>query len=98
MCARRAADPVRSAVAVPQQRPPPAPAPQRATERDPALPAERIALVDLLDRVLAGGVVVTGEVTLSIADVDMVTISLRALVTSVSALAEAGGDLGELNR
>ena len=52
-----------------------------------ALPAERIALVDLLDRVLAGGVVVAGDVTLSIADVDMVTISLRALVTSVSALA-----------
>jgi hypothetical protein len=54
--------------------------------------------VDLLDRVLAGGVVVAGEVTLSIADVDMVTISLRALVTSVSALADAGGDFGELNR
>jgi hypothetical protein len=52
-----------------------------------ALPADRIALVDLLDRVLAGGVVVAGEVTLSVADVDMVTISLRALVTSVSALA-----------
>lgn len=50
--------------------------------------AERIALVDLLDRVLAGGVVIAGDVTLSIADVDLVTVSLRALVTSVSALAE----------
>jgi hypothetical protein len=59
---------------------------------EPAIPAERIALVDLLDRVLAGGVVVAGEVTLSIADVDMVTISLRALVTSVSAL--AGSETG----
>jgi hypothetical protein len=97
MGAQRAGDPVRSAVAVPQHRPSPA-ASRRATVREPALPAERIALVDLLDRVLAGGVVVAGEVTLSIADVDMVTISLRALVTSVSALAEAGGDFGELNR
>jgi hypothetical protein len=43
----------------------------------------QIALVDLLDRVLAGGVVVTGEIALSIADVDLVYISLRALVTSV---------------
>jgi hypothetical protein len=43
--------------------------------------------VDLLDRVLAGGVVVAGEVTLSIADIDMVTISVRALVSSVSTLA-----------
>jgi hypothetical protein len=45
-----------------------------------------VALVDLLDRVLAGGVVVTGEVTLSIADVDLVHISLRTLLSSVSAL------------
>ena len=59
---------------------------------EPTVPAERIALVDLLDRVLAGGVVVSGEVVLSIADVDMVRISLRALVTSVSTLARAGAD------
>jgi hypothetical protein len=57
-----------------------------ATRRDPAIRQEPVALVDLLDRVLAGGVVVAGEVTLTIADVDMVTISIRALVTSVSAL------------
>ncbi len=59
---------------------------ETATGR-PAIHEDQIAIVDLLDRVLAGGVVVTGEVTLTIADVDMVTISLRALVTSVSALA-----------
>ncbi|WP_431965980.1 gas vesicle protein [Nocardia sp. bgisy134] len=46
----------------------------------------RVALVDLLDRVLAGGVVITGDIKLSIADVDMVQISLRALISSVSAL------------
>jgi hypothetical protein len=44
--------------------------------------SERIALVDLLDRLLATGVVITGEVTLSIAGVDLVYVSLRALVTS----------------
>jgi Gas vesicle protein len=59
------------------------------TERSPAVPGERIALVDLLDRVLGGGVVIAGEVTLSIADVDLVTVSLRALVTSVGTLMEA---------
>ena len=57
---------------------------------DAGYPAERVSLVDLLDRVLAGGVVVTGEITLSIADVDHVVISLRALLTSVSALLEPG--------
>ena len=60
--------------------------------RRPTIHAERIALVDLLDRVLAGGVVVSGEVTLAIADVDMVRVSLRALVTSASALIRAGDD------
>lgn len=53
---------------------------------DAAIERQPIALVDLLDRVLAGGVVLAGEVTLTLADVDMVTISVRALVTSVSAL------------
>ena len=55
-------------------------------------PAERVSLVDLLDRVLAGGVVVTGEITLTIADVDLVVISLRALLSSVSSLMEPGSD------
>jgi hypothetical protein len=60
------------------------------------VPAECIALVDLLDRVLAGGVVVAGDVTLSIADVDLVTVSLRALITSVSTLARSDANLPEL--
>jgi hypothetical protein len=46
----------------------------------------QIALVDLLDRVLAGGVVITGDITLSIADVDLVVISLRTLISSVGSL------------
>lgn len=56
--------------------------------RVPAAPPPRqpqVSLVDLLDRLLAKGVVVAGEVTLSIADVDLVHVSLRALVTSVRA-------------
>ena len=53
------------------------------------VPAERIALVDLLDRLLAGGVVVSGEISLSVADVDLVTISLLALLASVSSLDQA---------
>jgi hypothetical protein len=46
-------------------------------------PMERIALVDLLDRLLAGGVVITGDLVISIAGVDLVEVSLRALITSV---------------
>jgi hypothetical protein len=50
------------------------------------LPERRLALVDLLDRVLSGGVVISGEITLSVADIDLVHISLRTLITSVDAL------------
>ncbi|GGN68749.1 gas vesicle protein [Nocardia rhizosphaerihabitans] len=51
----------------------------------------RVALVDLLDRVLAGGVVISGDVTLAIADVDLVQISLRALISSISTLSTPAG-------
>ena len=57
-----------------------------APARVAQVPGERVALVDLLDRLLASGVVVTGEITLSVADVDLVTISLRALLASVATL------------
>ena len=49
---------------------------------------DELALVDLLDRLLAGGVVLTGDVTISLAGVDLVHVSLRALISSVSTLAE----------
>jgi hypothetical protein len=52
--------------------------------------ARQVALVDLLDRLLAKGVVVAGEVTLTIADVDLVHVSLRALITSVRGLSPSG--------
>jgi hypothetical protein len=43
-----------------------------------------VALVDILDRLLAGGVVLTGDITISLAGVDLVRVSLRALVTSIA--------------
>ncbi|MGW6914180.1 gas vesicle protein [Kitasatospora sp. NPDC054939] len=52
--------------------------------RPSAVPQRQTALIDLLDRLLSGGVVLTGDVILSIADVDLVRISLRALILSVS--------------
>jgi hypothetical protein len=66
------------------------------------LAQRQVALIDLLDRLLSGGVVLTGDVVLSIADIDLVRVSLRALIVSISAQnpspwAEAtppGGDHG----
>ncbi|MFE2554171.1 gas vesicle protein [Streptomyces sp. NPDC059355] len=54
------------------------------TAGDGPLPDRQVALVDLLDRLLSGGVVLTGDIVLSIADIDLVRISLRALIVSVS--------------
>lgn len=42
-----------------------------------------VALVDVLDRVLAGGVVVAGDIVVSLGDIDLVRISLHALIASV---------------
>lgn len=52
------------------------------------VPDGDVALVDLLDRLLAGGVVITGDITISLADVDLVHVSLRALISSVENLIE----------
>jgi hypothetical protein len=46
---------------------------------------QQISLVDLLDRLLGTGVVLSGDVVVSLAGVDLVQISLRALITSVRA-------------
>jgi hypothetical protein len=55
-----------------------------------AFPAREVALVDLLDRLLAGGIVLAGDITLAIADIDMVQISLRALIASLGRTTRSG--------
>lgn len=50
---------------------------------------QRIALVDLLDRLLTGGVVLNGEVIISLAGVDLVHVSLRALISSAAKLLDS---------
>lgn len=54
-------------------------------DRHPALHSE-IALVELVDRVLNKGVVLAGDVTLSVAGVDLVYLGLRVLLASASTL------------
>ena len=44
---------------------------------------QQIALVDLLDRLLGTGVVLSGDVVISLAGVDLVQVSLRALITTI---------------
>ncbi|MEV8100709.1 gas vesicle protein [Kitasatospora sp. NPDC085879] len=56
----------------------------RPATPDAPLPQRQVALIDLLDRLLGSGVVLTGDIVLSIADIDLVRISLRALIVSIS--------------
>jgi len=51
------------------------------TDRMPE--AREVALVELLDRVIDHGVVITGDITIAVADVDLIYLGLRVLLTSV---------------
>lgn len=57
----------------------------------PQQPHQDISLVDLLDRLLGAGVVLSGDITISLAGVDLVEIRLHALITSVRAEMAAKG-------
>ncbi|MGC0334179.1 hypothetical protein RKD23_007169 [Streptomyces sp. SAI-170] len=60
----------------------------RDYDDDRPLAGAQVALIDLLDRLLSGGVVLTGDLVLSVADIDLVRVSLRALVVAVREQAE----------
>jgi Gas vesicle protein len=45
--------------------------------------SRQVTLLDLLDRLLAGGVVVHGHITLAAADIDLVELDLGVLVAAV---------------
>jgi gas vesicle structural protein len=47
-----------------------------------------VTLLELVDRVLNKGVVLSGDVTLSVAGVDLVYVGLRVLLASVATLHE----------
>jgi hypothetical protein len=47
-----------------------------------------VTLLDLVDRLLSGGVVLVGDITLTVADVDLIHLGLQLLVRSVEEDAE----------
>lgn len=50
------------------------------------LQEREVSLLDLVDRLLDGGVVIHGDITLAVADVDLLYVGLRALVSSVETI------------
>ncbi len=59
-------------------------APEWGTTPAEALGPLGVPLVDLLDRVLATGVVISGDLVIAIAEVPLVRLSLHALLSSVN--------------
>ena len=47
---------------------------------------EQLVLADLLNHVLDKGVVITGEVTISVADVDLIRVGLSVLLAAVETI------------
>jgi hypothetical protein len=66
-------------------------------ELDDEIDDEQVILGDLLNHVLDKGVVITGSVTISIADVDLLMVDLRLLLTSIETSIRHGID-GSVNR
>jgi gas vesicle structural protein len=57
--------------------------------------AQEVTLLDLLDRLLDHGVVLAGDVTISVADVDLIFLGLRVLLAPVEQLPEITGTRDE---
>lgn len=50
---------------------------------DSSLSRERVSLCETLDRVLNTGVVIVGEVVISVADIDLIYLGMNLTLTSV---------------
>jgi gas vesicle structural protein len=57
--------------------------------------AQEVTLLDLLDRVIDHGVVLAGDVTLSVADVDLIYLGVRVLLAPVERLPELVSHAGQ---
>jgi hypothetical protein len=69
-----------------------------AGERRELASQREVALVDLVDRALNAGVVITGDITISLADVDLVYLNLRLLLGSVPTVRGEGADALDAGR
>ena len=53
---------------------------------EPTRPQYEVTLLELVDRVLNKGVVLSGDITLSVAGVDLVYVGLRVLLASAGTI------------
>ncbi len=73
---------------------------QKIKTSDQIVRTRNFTLLELLDRLLDKGVMVKGEILLSVADIDLVYLNLGILLSSVKSIEQAAsrGDSGEAKR
>ena len=52
-----------------------------------AVRPEPVTLVDLIDRVLSGGVIIQGHITLALAEIDLIDLDIALMVAATATLA-----------
>jgi hypothetical protein len=53
--------------------------------------SEQVTLLEVLDRVLNKGVVISGDIVISVADVDLIYLGLKVLLSSVETMERLRG-------
>ncbi len=57
---------------------------------------QELSLLETLDHVLNRGLVIAGEITISVADIDLIFLGLNILVSSVETAHQVLGERGKL--
>lgn len=76
------------------------PKPKIVEYKEPRRPVERPAanLLELLDRILDKGIVIIGDIRISVADIELLKIQIRLLIASVDKAKEMGIDFSWAQR
>jgi hypothetical protein len=62
-----------------------------STPEPPVSPDDELSLVELVNRVLDRGAVISGDVVISVAGVDLLYLGLKVLLSSVESMRERPG-------
>lgn len=65
-------------------------------ENEPIESEERLVLGELLNHVLDKGVVIAGDVTISVADIDLIRLGISLYLTSVETIEASRGSSDDL--
>jgi hypothetical protein len=53
-------------------------------------PEDEVSLLDLLDKMLSKGVIVSGDLTISVAGIDLLYVGLRLMISTAEKAAQVG--------